>query len=52
MDPADPLDFFLDRYKEQLAAGYTKISTGFQVREYIKDFGKLNQGKKPAAAKN
>jgi hypothetical protein len=53
MDPADPLDFFLDRYREQLAAGYTKISTGFQVREYVKDFGKLAQSKKPApAAKN
>jgi hypothetical protein len=49
MDPADPLDFFLDRYREQLAAGYTKISTSFQVREYIKDFGKLSQSKKPAA---
>jgi hypothetical protein len=52
MDPADPLDFFLDRYKEQLAAGYTKISTSFQIREYIKDFGKLDLSKKRAAAKN
>jgi hypothetical protein len=53
MDPADPLDFFLDRYREQLAAGYTKISTSFQVREYVKDFGKLTQSKKAAApAKN
>jgi hypothetical protein len=45
VDPADSLDFFLDRYKEQLAAGYTKISTSFQVRAYIKDFGKLAPSK-------
>jgi hypothetical protein len=41
MDPSDPLDFFLDRYKEQIAAGYTKISTSFQVRAYIKDYQRL-----------
>ena len=32
MDPGDPMDFFLDRYKEQLAAGYLKIATNAQVR--------------------
>jgi hypothetical protein len=26
MDPADPLDFFLDHYKEQLSAGYSTDS--------------------------
>lgn len=46
MVPADPLDFYLDRYKEQLAAGYTKISTSFQLRSYMKDYDKLNR--KPA----
>ena len=50
MEPADPLDFFLDHYKEQVAAGYTKMTNSFQVRTYMKDFGKLAQGKKPAAA--
>jgi hypothetical protein len=50
MDPADPLDFFLDRFKEQLAAGYTKISPNFQVRTYVKDYGKLPS--KPAATAN
>lgn len=43
MDPADPLDFFLDRYKEQLAAGYTKITPNFGLRVYVKDFNKLHQ---------
>lgn len=52
MNPADPLDFFLDHYKEQLAAGYTKISTSFQVRAYIKDYEKLAQPKAaPPSAK-
>jgi hypothetical protein len=41
MTPADPLDVFLDRYKEQVAAGYAKLSGSFQVRVFIKDFGKL-----------
>ncbi|HEY2823355.1 MAG TPA: hypothetical protein VGJ06_20085 [Candidatus Acidoferrum sp.] len=50
MDPSDPMDFFLDRYKEQLAAGYLKIATSSQVRAYIKDYGKLAAGKNAAAA--
>jgi hypothetical protein len=41
MSPADPLDFYLDHYKEQMAAGYTKITTDFQLRVYMKDFDKL-----------
>ena len=45
MDASDPMDFFLDRYKEQLAAGSLKIGTGSQVRAYIKDYGKLAAGK-------
>jgi hypothetical protein len=44
MDASDPMDFFLDRYKEQLAAGSLKIGTGSQVRAYIKDYGKLVAG--------
>ena len=41
MDPADPLDFYLDHYKEQLAAGYTKTSSTFQLRVFLKDYEKL-----------
>lgn len=52
MNPADPLDFFLDHYKEQLAAGYTKISTSFQIHAYIKDYEKLSQPKTPAKSKD
>ncbi len=41
MENKDPLDFYLDHYREQLAAGYVKITPGFQLRVYMKDFGKL-----------
>lgn len=45
MDPADPFDFSLDRYQEQLTAGYTKITPQFGLRVYMRDLNKL-----PAAA--
>jgi hypothetical protein len=49
MDPSDPFDFFLDRYKEQIAAGYSKISSNSALRIFVKDFNKL--GKPATAAK-
>ena len=45
MDPKDPLDFYLDRYKEQLFAGYTKETPAFGLRVYMRDYNKL-QGRK------
>jgi hypothetical protein len=49
MDPADPFDFFLDRYKDQIAAGYSKISSNSALRIFVRDFNKLK--KSGAAAK-
>jgi hypothetical protein len=49
MEPVDPFDFFLDRYKEQIAAGYSKISSNSALRIFVKDFNKL--GKQATAAK-
>ncbi|MGH9731855.1 MAG: hypothetical protein ACRD4A_09150 [Candidatus Acidiferrales bacterium] len=43
MNPADPFDFFLDHYKEQVSAGYTKITPELGLRVYVKDFSKLHQ---------
>lgn len=51
MNPADPMDFFLDHYKEQLAAGYTKITTNFQVHVFLKDYDKLGQTKPTGKSK-
>lgn len=41
LDPSDPLDWFQDRYKDQLLAGYSKITPTFGLRAYVKDFAKL-----------
>jgi hypothetical protein len=48
LDPADPLDWFQDRYKDQLVAGYSKITPTFGLRAYVKDFAKLSRSGKPA----
>jgi hypothetical protein len=45
MDPNDPLDFFLDHYKEQLSAGYSKLTPDSGLRVYIKDYNKLHPAK-------
>lgn len=42
-DPKDPFDFYLDHYKEQLAAGYTKITPSFGLRVFMVDFNKLKR---------
>ena len=41
LDPKDPLDWYQDRYKDQLAAGYSKITENFGLHTYVKDFAKL-----------
>jgi hypothetical protein len=45
MDPGDPLDFYLEHYKEQLSAGYTKTTLDSGLRVFIKDFNKLHPAK-------
>jgi hypothetical protein len=48
MDPNDPLDFYLEHYKEQLSAGYTKTTPDSGLRVFIKDFNKLHPAKTSA----
>ena len=43
LNPEDPFDLFFDHYREQLAAGYTKITVSFGLRSYFRDYNKLNQ---------
>jgi hypothetical protein len=43
LDPADPLDWFQDHYKEQLVAGYSKITPTFGLRAYIRDYSKVSR---------
>jgi hypothetical protein len=44
MDPKDPFDFYLDHYKEQLVAGYTKETPSFGLRVFMRDYNKLERG--------
>jgi hypothetical protein len=50
MDPGDPFDFYLDHYKEQLAAGYTKTTLELGLRVYARDYNKLRR--RPASRPN
>ena len=47
-DSKDPFDFFLDHYREQLVAGYTKTTPQFGLRVYMVDFNKLHKPKTQA----
>jgi hypothetical protein len=46
MDPRDPFDFYLARYREQLVAGYTKTTPSFGLRCYFRDYNKLSPKQK------
>ena len=51
--PKDPFDFYLDRYKDQLVAGYSKTTATFGLNVYMVDFNKLKRKSQPAkGAKN
>jgi hypothetical protein len=47
-DSRDAFDFYLDHYREQLVAGYTKTTPQFGLRVYMVDFNKLHQSKMQA----
>jgi hypothetical protein len=48
MDPEDPFDFYLDHYKDQLVAGYSKTTPTFGLRVYMRDFNKLRRNRAAA----
>jgi hypothetical protein len=48
MSPNDPFDFYLEHYKDQLVAGYSKTTPSFGLRVYMRDFNKLGQSGPPA----
>jgi hypothetical protein len=49
-DPRDAFDFFLDHYKEQLVAGYTKITPQFGLRVMMVDYNKLKKKGAPGGS--
>jgi hypothetical protein len=51
MNPQDPFDFYLDHYKDQLVAGYSKTTPSFGLRVYMRDFNKLREATSSGADK-
>jgi hypothetical protein len=52
MDPADPFDFFLDHYPDQIAKGYAKITPRFGLVVYTKDYDKLRVARQAVDGNN
>ncbi len=55
-DPQTPFDFSMDHYKEQLEAGYSKITPKFGLCSFVPDFNRIAHNpakgaKSPPAAK-
>jgi hypothetical protein len=46
-DPSDPLDFYLDRYNDQLVAGYTRNQSNYGLLVFMRDFAALGQPRRP-----
>lgn len=46
-DPSDPFDFFLDRYNEQLVAGFTRNQENYGLLVYMRDFDDVGKPAKP-----
>jgi hypothetical protein len=46
MDAKDPFDFFLEHYKQQLAAGYSKNTLQDGLRVHMPDYSKLKSAHK------
>lgn len=51
MGPKDPFDFYLDHYKEQLVAGYTRETPNFGLRVFMPDYNKLKRAHPEGASK-
>jgi hypothetical protein len=49
--PADPFDFALDHYQDQLVAGYIKATRPGGMCAYLQDYNKTQHGKAPKNAK-
>ena len=43
IDPADPFAFFIDRYNDQLVAGFERNTAAYGLIVHMKDWGKLRK---------
>jgi hypothetical protein len=46
-DPADPFDFFIDHYNDQLVAGFSRNQANYGLVVYMRDFNDLGKPKQP-----
>jgi len=46
-DPSDPFDFDIDRYNEQLVAGFTRNQPNYGLLVFMRDFDDLGKPPKP-----
>jgi hypothetical protein len=46
-DPSDPFDFFIDRYNEQLVAGYSRNQSNYGLLVFMRDFDDLGKPPRP-----
>jgi len=46
-DPSDPFDFFLDRYNDQLVAGFTRNQPNYGLLVFMRDFNDVGTPPKP-----
>jgi hypothetical protein len=42
-DPSDPFDFFIDRYNDQLVAGYSRNQPTYGLEVFMRDFNDLGK---------
>lgn len=46
-DPSDPFDFFIDRYNEQLVAGFSRNQPDYGLLVFMRDFDDLGKPARP-----
>ena len=46
-DPSDPFDFFIDRYNDQLVAGYSRNQNDYGLVVFMRDFADLGTPPRP-----
>jgi hypothetical protein len=46
-DPSDPFDFYIDRYNEQLVAGFSRNLPDYGLLVYMRDFNDLGKPPRP-----
>ena len=49
-DPSDPFDFFIDRYNEQLVAGFSRNTAAYGLIATMRDFSDLGAPARPGEA--